>query len=390
MTKKIKVLLVNPWGVNNDRLYASGFVEGMSKLVDLDFACNYHYYGALPSGNIFKLFFKKSEKMQSGIIRTVIRGLEYFHAWNKLVSITRNNHYDIIHFHWLLMYTMDIKYIRRIKSQNSRIILTAHNIIPHVNGEKNIEKLRLLYGLCDSIIIHGEAVKKEFIKYFPEYSEKLCVQYHGYEQQKIDYIEENNSVFRDLVNFYASYEKSYIMFGKQFYNKGTDRLISIWKKIVPDNIGLIVLGKCDSEYKELDDLISAGIPNNILVINKFIDDNTLNYAISKSVCIILPYRHASMSGVVYTAAAFSKMIITTEAGSIAEYLENMNDSIVCGIDDESLAHAIQISLELSIDRLNDMGSTLRRNICSKYSWDVITENLFHNQYLLLLKDNLAG
>ncbi len=386
MKKKIKVLLVNPWGVNNDRLYASGFVEGMSKLVDLDFACNYFYYGAYPSGNIYKLFFKNSEKMKSGKIRTAIRGLEYFLAWIKLTSIIRSNHYDIIHFHWLLMYTMDINFFRRIKLQNSRIILTAHNIIPHVNGEKYLDKLRLLYGLCDSIIIHGEAVKKEFMKYFPEYSEKLFVQYHGFEQQNIDYIEDNNSVFRDLTNFFASYDKNYIMFGKQFFNKGTDRLISIWKKIVPDNIGLVVLGKCDSEYIELDNLISAGLPKNILVINKFIDDNALNYAISKSLCIILPYRHASMSGVIYTAAAFSKMIIATDVGSIAEYLENMNDSIVCGVDDESLAHAIQISLGLNIDKMIAMGSTLRRNISSKYSWDVITENLFNNQYILLLKD----
>ena len=87
-----------------------------------------------------------------------------------------------------------------------------------------------------------------------------------------------------------------------------------------------------------------------------------------------------MSGVIYTAAAFSKPVLCTESGALAEYLENDKDSIVCGTSDEELTDAIYRAFEYTNEELNAMGQQLAINIHKKYAWNVITKQLVEEIY----------
>ncbi len=379
----MKVLLVNPWAVNNDQYYASGFIKGMNSFVDLDFATNFYYNGEKPNGKLYSVFFKMTERMKSGLNRKLLRGIEYVLAWIKIIGISKKNNYDVVHIHWLLMYRIDPIFLKKIKKHACKIILTAHNVLPHTHGEKNIDNLRKIYDCCDEILVHGNSIKEEFATFFPEVSGKVSIQYHGeYYQQNIKYKSSKDSDYMKIEKFVDKYERIFIMFGKQFYNKGTDRLINIWKTSFKEyNSGLMILGRTDANYPEFQEIIGdLSSIENVLVINQFIDDNTLNYAISRSSIIVLPYRHASMSGVIYTAAAFSKPVLCTESGALAEYLENDKDSIVCGTSDEELTDAIYRAFEYTNEELNAMGQQLAINIHKKYAWNVITKQLVEEIY----------
>lgn len=379
----MKVLLINPWAIKNDGYYASGFVSEMSVHVQLDFATNFYYAGPNPSGTKYPLFFKKSETMPSSVKRKLVRGIEYSVAWRKIIGLAKARSYDVIHIHWLLMYDIDLHYLTRLKTYAKRLVLTAHNVLPHVNGESHVDMLRKIYGVFDVILLHGESIKSEFVQYFPEYEGKLAIQYHGeYYQQDTSYSVSEMPDFVSIKEKLRAFEKAYIMFGMQFYNKGTDRLIKIWKETFADqNILLMVIGKTTHDYLELKELIPRleGV-DNLLFINHFVDDNTLNYAISRSDWIILPYRHASMSGVIYTAAVFSKPIICTRSGAIAEYLEDGIDGIICDVDDESLKNALILSNSIEQAKATQMGEQLTENITRKYSWMKITKDLFEKVY----------
>ena len=172
------------------------------------------------------------------------------------------------------------------------------------------------------------------------------------------------------------------MFGRQFYNKGTDRLIRIWREnFSNEKAGLLIVGRSDSDYPEFNDEISKlESIKNVLVLNHFVDDNALNYAIHSSSIILLPYRHASMSGVIYTAAAFSKPVLCTCSGALAEYLEDKKDSVVCGTDDKELLNAMNTVFEYSTEELCAMGKNLSKNIHEKYAWSVIAKQLVDSIY----------
>lgn len=373
-----RVLLVNPWAVNNDSYYTSGFISGMNEVVDIDVITNYYYSGTKPNGNLWPIFFKKSEKLPIGLKRKIIRGIEYCIAWMRIVKLIKSGHYNVVHFHWLLLYKVDLFFLRKIQKKCGLLVLTAHNVLPHVNGEKYIDVQRKIYECFGCILVHGESIKKEFSLYFPEFVDKVKIQFHGeYYHQSTEYCESREKDYLSIKQFISKYPKYYIMFGNQFYNKGTDLLLSIWRETFFDSqSGLIIAGQHSGNYTELENEISKIHEiNNVLYIDHYLSDNALNFAIDQSSCIILPYRHASMSGVVYTAAEFSKMLLCTNSGAIAEYLESGVDSLVCGCQEEEIRKAIQKLEELSQEELIGMGEKLTKNIHNKYSWKDITKKL---------------
>lgn len=373
--QNLQVLVINPWAVNNDSYYANGFINSLSKKTKVDFATNF-YFNCLGEDNyhIYHIFFKYSENMAKGFFRKAVRLAEYVLAYIKIIKLIRNKEYDIIHIHWLLVYKIDYFFIFYMKKHCKKIILTAHNIIPHVNGLEYVDDLKKIYELFDVILLHGEELKKEFRDFFPDLEKKVRIQYHGvYFNQPISY--DASLIDTNLSKKLEEYKIVLIMFGAMFFNKGTDRLIKIWlENFVESNALLIVAGKKEKSFAELDEYKSEiEKTDNIVFIDSFLDDNTLNYLITQSSCILIPYRHASMSGVIFTAAEFRKCVLCTKSGVLAEYLDN-NDSFICDNNEESIRSKIKhILSDVSPSELVEKGDNLYEDINRKYSWDKIID-----------------
>lgn len=376
----MKVLLVNPWGINNDEFYTSGLTYALSKKLNVDLATNYYYEGKEPSGKLFRLFFKKSEHSKR-ISRKFIRGLEYIIAYIRLFHIINKNRYEYINIQWLLQYRIDILFLRKIKKTGSKIILTAHNAVPHVDGREHISALRIIYEIVDAIIVHGEAIKGELLSVFPECNGKIIIQPHGAILHK-KVLSGSITIDKSIIERIA-HKESYIMFGNQFYNKGTDRLLKIWKAdfINDDSKLLIIAGRRTSSYPELDEELNGIGPfENVLYLEGYINDELLEYLIINSEAVLLPYRHASMSGVVFTAAEYSKMVLTTRCGAICEYLDNDKDSIITENSDEGYRIGLHKLMLLSKEERTERGNCLYKSINDKYSWDKIAEILVDRIY----------
>ena len=313
-----RVLLIDPWGIKSTGDYTRGLIHGLSTLTSLSVVTNYYFDDKGETGyRLFKIFFKRSENMKQSKFRSIIRGIEYYTGYNRILKMCQNENYDIVHINWLLFYKLDIFMLKKLKEYGIKIVYTAHNVLPHVSGRKNKEELKEIYSLVDRIIVHGEMVKKEFYREFPEYSAKIYVQKHGanLSSNTCYNINEIDSKIREKVE---AFPRKFIFFGNIFYNKGVDILLRKWLyDFSQTKVLLIVAGKKRENYLELDELEEKSLlANNILYLNKFVDDNMLNYLINQSEIILLPYRHASMSGVVFTASDFRKPILCINAGAI--------------------------------------------------------------------------
>ncbi|MFZ3371670.1 MAG: glycosyltransferase family 4 protein [Desulfitobacteriaceae bacterium] len=379
---EIKIMMIDPWGINNISLYINGLCSGISKYVDLTLITNYYYKTTTDAKyNIMPIFFRVSEKMSSGKLRKIIRGIEYIYSYKKIIKELKKNRYDIVHIQWLLQYKTDIHFLKRIKRYCKKIVYTAHNVVPHTNSDRYIDNLRTIYGLVDDIILHGEGVREEFESLFGEFKNKVIIQGMARMSQSTQY--NTYSIKHEIIDKVEKYERVFLFFGNIFYNKGVDRLAKIWlENFNNSDQFLIIAGRKNTEFKELD-VLEADINkcNNILYINKYIEDNLLNYLINKSDIILLPYRHASMSGVVFTAAEFKKTVLCTDVGSLVEYITNNEDGFVVESTDELLCEKMKyISSEVTKEELADMGKKLNRNITDKFSWDRIGEKLLTECY----------
>lgn len=379
----MKVLLVDPWGVNNTAEYLNGLIMGLSRKVELVvFTNRFFELREDVNAELHKVFFPKSENMRHGKLRSYLRGIEYIQGYEKTISyIKRNPDIDIVHFNWLLFYGIDIKYLNRIKNMGKKIVYTAHNVVPNFNiTEKKRDQLRIIYSICDRIVLHGYNIGEEFRVLFPEYYPKVYFQKHGSNINPNVKIDET-VISPKLVRKVETYKRKYLYFGKIFYNKGVDRLIQLWNPEWKSS-ALVIAGRTEEKYQELDTQLSkANEQDNIIFINKYIDDNTLNYLIYNCNLIILPYRHASMSGVIFTAADFSKPVMCTNVGALPEYIENGVDGFLCDNSDQAILDVIKhIKTTVTDKELEEMGRKLHDNIYEKCSWHNVASKLVDECY----------
>lgn len=377
-----KVLLIDPWGVNASGEYLNGLIYGLSQKAELTvFTNTYFKFKTNADCKLYKIFFARSENMKDGIKRKAVRGLEYMTAYSEILKyLKKHSDFDIIHINWLLMYKLDIHLLPMLKKHCKKLVYTAHNVLPHMNGERHIHLLSRIYKIADVIILHGEGIKKEFDRYFPECTGKVYIQKHGadlfsntaYDIEKID---------PEIVRKLNGWNIKFIYLGYMYYNKGTDRLVSIWNEM-PSNVLLIMAGKINGVYEKLEkqrEIIRS--MDNILFLDYFIPDNLANYLISQSDLVLVPYRHASMSGVVFTAADFAKPVWATDTGAMKEYLDEDSDFLVENNIESMKTSLKNIAREFSAEEMKKRGVSHNKHITSHCSWITITKKLYNECYI---------
>lgn len=231
----------------------------------------------------------------------------------------------------------------------------------------------------DRIIIHGSNIRNELEHIFQIPPYKVIIQKHGAKDpengNKVDY--DIRLITYDIKNKIRSYDKRFLFIGDMHYNKGIDRLIKVWAEIGDASCLLIIAGQKVGRYRELEGLEALiRRTDNILYIDYFIEDNLLNFFLSSVDCVLLPYRHASMSGVIFSAAQFRKTILCTDVGALSEYVVNGETGFVVRNADESLKNALsELIYTVSREELQKMGEANFQYIDREYSWDKIARDL---------------
>ena len=239
--------------------------------------------------------------------------------------------------------------------------------------------LRKIYVRADIIILHGKGIRDEFIELFPEFNNKIYIQKHGAElNTDISYNEKSIPDF--ITKKIMTYNKVFLFIGNLFYNKGVDRLIPVWEKVSKENL-LVIVGEKNKDYKELEEYRDRiNKMDNILLIDQYVSDNVANYLISRSDLLLMPYRHASMSAVVFTAATFAKPIWCTKVGALVEYLNEQISFLVENTEESLCESLLMISNCVSKDEFVIMGKKLQEHIRETCSWDLIAKRLIEDCY----------
>jgi len=86
-----------------------------------------------------------------------------------------------------------------------------------------------------------------------------------------------------------------------------------------------------------------------------------------------------MSGIVYSAAAFSKPIVYTDTGSLKEYVGDDCGFVASNSDND---FSFELSRAISLDKksLVIQGSRLHERIYNNFNWNAIGERLVKEVY----------
>lgn len=377
-----KALIIDPRSVNGSTTlsFTLGYISGLKKYFSVDFVTPYDCDINDGDVNHFKLFYKRAQKIKNRKLRRVMMGVEYCKAYSKVRKMVKKNAYGFVEIEWTVLLSMDIRNIKAIK-KHSKLVIRAHNILPHATGGKYFKKYKKIYEYADLIIVHGQNIKAQMSALFPELDEsKIAVQLFGvhgvncveYDKDKVE------STVREKFEKCA---KAFLCVGRIDDDKGFDRVVKIWLGGQVDETNLLVVaGKCQGKTLLEDYAAEIEKRDNVLFLNGYVDDNLLNFLFANSHVVVLPYRDGSMSGVAFTAAQFSKTVVATDFGAMKEYLPE-DCGWLCANDDESLKDAvINIARNVSEEQLISKGKAFGEYIKRTANWQSRVDKLYE-EYL---------
>ena len=105
---------------------------------------------------------------------------------------------------------------------------------------------------------------------------------------------------------------------------------------------------------------------------RFVADRELPAYFRRADLVVLPYRDAEQSGVLYTALAFSKPIVMSDVGGFAEVAEHGAGRLVPPGDPSALAATVDRLLR-DDDARGRLAAAALAAAAGPYSWDSVAE-----------------
>ncbi len=172
-----------------------------------------------------------------------------------------------------------------------------------------------------------------------------------------------------------------LFFGLLRPYKGLDTLLEAFREV--DGAELWIVGNPRVEVEPLHRL-AAEAPGRVRFLTRFVEDAEIPPIFRHADLVVLPYRDAEHSGVLYTALAFGKPLVLSTVGGFPEVAATGAARLVQPEDPPGLAQALS---ELVADppARERLAQAAREAAAGPYAWDAIA-----TQTLALYNDLLGG
>jgi len=243
--------------------------------------------------------------------------------------------FNYFHFHWPSFFYADrnstrnaIKNIIRfsmllflIRLSGSKILWTAHNLYPHDKSRPFfIDKAarRIIICLSYKIFVHGNSAAQILKREFKSAETKIVIIDHGNWVDCYENKASRNKSRKKIGVASDSYIYLFIGFVKEY--KNILFLIETFKKIT-DGTLLLIAGKYqDKNYYERVITAARYRKNNIVIDERYIPDNELQYYLNACNVVVLPYTEILTSGAAMLAISFGRPVIAPRQGYLKELI----------------------------------------------------------------------
>ncbi len=167
-------------------------------------------------------------------------------------------------------------------------------------------------------------------------------------------------------------DKIILFFGYIRKYKGLDLLIQAMKDIRIQQLGirLLVVGEFYDAAQPYIDLVNdLALQNQITFYDQFVPDQEVTNYVSAADFIIQPYKNATQSGVTPLAYHFSKPMLVTNVGGLADTVPHLKVGVVTEPTSEDIANGIVQLYDLGAAHFMPYIQEERK----KYTWEQMTE-----------------
>ena len=322
-------------------------------------------HGEVPAADGYEVredFYRRSAR--SGArpgVRRALKGAE--HAAGMLRFRARPPRADVVHYQWLTAPGLDAFLLPPRRPR----VLTPHGWLRREGiGERAPAGLRRLLDRMDAIVALSDYGAERIRTAAGVDAARVHVIPHG-AFDHLTRIPEPAPLPPEL----ASTDRPVVLaFGLVRPYKGTDLLIDALSAL-PD-AELWVVGR--PLGVDLADLRRRASPlgDRVRFVPRFVADREIPAIFERADVVALPYRDAEQSGVLYTALAFAKPIVLSDAGGFPEVAATGAATMVPAGDVDSLSGALSTLLADRGER-ERLAAAARAAASGRYSWPAVAD-----------------
>ena len=356
---QMKVQLVDPSAFTPpyDRALAAALARGGA---EVELLTSRFLYGPVPEPNGYRVrecFYRRSAARDLDVpARRAFKAAEHL---PDMLRLRRQIDADVVHYQWLTMPALDA---RLLPARHPRV-MTAHYILPPQPSPREVSTARRMFGSMDAIVAHSEhgaARLREQVGLDPA---RVRVIPHGAFDYFTRLLEE-----KPLPPELEGAEGPVILFfGLLRPYKGLDTLLRAFRELKGAELWIVGNPRMDLEPLHR---LAAEAPGRVRFVSRFVEDAEVPAIFRRADLVVLPYRDAEQSGVLYTGLAFGKPLVLSSAGGFPEVAATGAARLVPPEDPDALAEALS---ELTADpqARDHLAAAAREAAAGPYSWDAI-------------------
>jgi len=324
--------------------------------VDVTLYTSRFAYGAVPDTHGYERresFYRIASRAHSPRLRRALKLAE--HVPDMLAYRRTARSAQIVHFQWLAVQQLDGALLPRGRP----LVLTAHDILPREPRPGQRRAQRRLYRRFDAVVVHSRHGARRLEDELGVDPARVHVIPHG--------------AFAHLAADdppgpppgAGECPPVVLCFGLMRPYKGLDVLLDAWGEGL-DGAELWIVGMARMDTSAL----RARAPASVHFDERFVADAELPALFARAQLVVLPYREAEASGVLFTALAFGRPMVLSDVGAFPELAATGAARVFPAGSPEALRRALQ-ELLADADERRQMSRSALDAARGAYSWRAV-------------------
>jgi glycosyltransferase involved in cell wall biosynthesis len=357
----MRVQLVDPSAFTPpyDRALAAALAR---RGADVELLTSRFLYGPVPAADGYRVeerFYRRSAAR--GLEAPGRRAFKLAEHLADMRAFRRDAGADVLHYQWLTMPGLDALLIPPDRPR----VMTAHYVLPPRPSRRQVAAARRVFTRMDAVIAHSEHGAERLRAEVGVDPGRVRVIHHG----AFDYLtrlEDEKPLPPEL----GEPEGPVILFfGLLRPYKGLDTLLEVYSGI--EGAELWIVGRPRMPLEPLR-AAAARARGPVKFVTRFVEDAEIPSILRRADVLVLPYRDAEQSGVLYAGLAFGKPMVLSAVGGFPEVAAEGAARLVPPEDPAALRAALE---ELAGDEAarRSLGESAGAAAAGPYSWDAAAE-----------------
>jgi glycosyltransferase involved in cell wall biosynthesis len=317
-------------------------------------------YGPVPPADGYKVeerFYRRSSAR--GLEAPARRSFKLAEHLPDMLRLRRAVDADVVHYQWLTVPTMDSLLLPALRPR----AMTAHYVLPPRPSRRRLAAARRLFGRMDAVVAHsqhGAARLRDEVGLEPS---RVRVIPHG----AFDYLTRLPEEKPLPAELEGAEGPAILFFGLLRPYKGLDTLLEAFRRVKGAELWIVGNPRMDVEPLRR---LAAESPGRVRFVTRFVEDAEIPAIFRRADLVVLPYRDAEHSGVLYTALAFAKPLLLSAVGGFPEVAATGAARLVPPEDPAALAAALSELIGDEAARA-ELAEAARAAAAGPHSWDEV-------------------